>query len=49
MTDTMELADKDLKIDIINIKNILINLKEDLDLMRRETEDIKRMRGNIWR
>lgn len=49
MTDTMELADKDLKIDIIKIKNILINLKEDLDLMRRETEDIKRMRGNIWR
>lgn len=47
MTDTMELADKDLTIDIIKIKNILINLKEDLDLMRRETEDIKRMRGNI--
>lgn len=47
MTDTMELADKDLTIDIIKIINILVNLKEDLDLMRRETKDIKRMRGNI--
>lgn len=50
MTDTMELADKDLMIDIIKIKNILINLKEDLDFMR-ETEDIKTSIGekyNTW-
>lgn len=47
MTDTMELADKNLTIDIIKIINMLMNLKEALDLMRRETKDIKRMRGNI--
>lgn len=47
MTDTMELADKGLTVDDIKIINILMNLKEGLNLMRRETEDIKRLKENI--
>lgn len=47
MTDTMELADKGLTVDGIKIINILMDLKEGLNLMRRETEDIKRLKENI--
>lgn len=42
MTGMMEFADKDFMIDIIKIINILINLEDDLNLMRRETEAIKK-------
>lgn len=44
MTDMMKLSDKNLERDIINT---VTNLKEDPNLMRRETEDTKRIRGNI--
>lgn len=43
MTDMMKLSDKNLKRVIINNHN----LKEDLNLMGRETKDTKRMRGNM--
>lgn len=43
----MELADKGLTVDGIKIINILMDLKEGLNLMRRETEDIKRLKENI--
>lgn len=46
MTDVIELADKDFVIDIIKFINIFMNLKEDLNLMKREMGDTKRMKGN---
>lgn len=49
MTDMMELADKGLTVDIIKIINMLMDLKEGLNLMRRETEGIKRTKENIAR
>lgn len=47
MTDVIELADKDFVIDIIKFINIFMNLKEDLNLMKTEMGDTKRMKGNI--
>lgn len=47
MTNTMELADENLKADIIKVVSMLMNLKRGLNWIRREMEDIKRMKGNI--
>lgn len=47
MTDMMELADENLKVDIIKVISMLIILKKDLNWIRREMEDIKRKKGNI--
>lgn len=43
----MELADENLKVDIIKVISMLIILKKDLNWIRREMEDIKRKKGNI--
>ena len=47
MTAMMELADENLKVDILKVISMLMNLKKVLNGIRREVEDMKRMKGNI--
>ena len=47
MTAMMELADENRKVDILKVISMLMNLKKVLNWIRREVEDMKRMKGNI--
>ena len=47
MTEMMKFAEKDTKAAVINLKNILNDIKENMSMNCRETEDVKILKGKF--